>query len=110
MALSDRQKVLAHLVRVDAKFENPKDLLTYLATQYTDRRSPLRNEREYINTLVQAGYESTTVQKFYDDYKSPSKTVTDAAKKEAATDEPVVEPDPPQDLMDQPETITDEPV
>lgn len=107
--LSDRQKVLVHLVQVDAKFENPKDLLTYLATQYTDRRSPLRDQREYLNTLIQAGYESDMAKKFYDDYKSPSKTVKDAAKEEPA-DEPTVEPDPPQELMEQPETITDEPV
>lgn len=103
--LSDRQKILAYLVRVGAKFENKKDLLTYLATQLSDRRSDLRNERDYLQTLVAAGYQSATAQKFYDDYKSPSKTVT-AAAKEKSTDETTVEPDPPQDLMEHPETIT----
>jgi len=108
--LSDRQKVLAHLVEVGAKFENPKDLLTYLAIQGADRRSVIRDQREYVSTLVGAGYESKLARTFFDDYKSPSKTVTAAAKK-SATSEPVVTPDPPQDLnADRPDNITDEPV
>ena len=107
--LSDRQKVLAHLVEVGAKFQNTKDLLTYLAVQEADRRSPIRDQREYVSGLVASGYESKTAQTFFTDFKSPSKTVTAAAKK-SKTDEPVVEPDLPQDLMDAPETIVDEPV
>ena len=106
MALSDRQKVLAHLVRMDAKFENPKDLFTYLAIQFGDNRSEIRDQREFIMNLLDSGYESTTAKKFYDDYKEPGKMVKDAAK-EPVERETEVEPDPPQDLMEQPATITD---
>lgn len=107
MALSERQEILAHLVRVDAKFDNPKDLLTYLAVQLSERRSPIRDQREYLNKLVSSGYESTMAKTFYDDYKSPSKTVKDAAKSGIDSSEPEVEPDPPQELMENPETITE---
>ena len=105
MALSDRQKVLAHLVRVDAKFDNAKDLFTYLAIQFGNNRSEIYEQREFIMNLLDSGYESTTAKKFYDDYKNPADTVKEAAKE--APEEVTVEPDPPKDLLDDPETETE---
>ena len=105
-SLSDRQKVLVHLVKVGAKFDNCKDMMTYLSTQLADRRSDLKNEREYLQTVIQSGYASGLAGKLYDDYKNPPKTVAAAATKKEKS-EPIVKPDPPQDLIEDPETITD---